>query len=116
MLPVGWKRRSLWKLAKTSGNPVDNPCPVVGKKFRCTISAFSRAACEGCAMAEQPDQPESFECPRCASVVLGQEIYGPCEGCVAELRASYSGEGREVVAPEYEPKMNVTPNAVALKD
>ena len=33
-----------------------------------------------------------------------------------ELRAKYLGEGRVVEVAEYEPKMNVTPNAVALKD
>jgi hypothetical protein len=40
---------------------------------------------------------------------------GACPGCVAELRASMSGEAQQVDA-EYVPKMNVTPNAVALKD
>ncbi len=29
---------------------------------------------------------------------------------------SIRGEAREIVIAEYEPKMNVTPNAVALKD
>jgi hypothetical protein len=42
--------------------------------------------------------------------------YGPCETCLAELRVRYQAERTEVVAAEYEPKMNVTPNAVALKD
>lgn len=28
----------------------------------------------------------------------------------------YRSEGRHVEVAEYEPKMNVTPNAVALKD
>jgi hypothetical protein len=32
------------------------------------------------------------------------------------LRAKFLSEGREVIVAEYEPKMNVTPNAVALKD
>ena len=41
---------------------------------------------------------------------------GPCEQCVAELDAKYQGEARAVDAEEYVPKMNVTPNAVALKD
>ena len=31
-------------------------------------------------------------------------------------RATIGGDAREVDAVEYEPKMNVTPNAVALKD
>jgi hypothetical protein len=32
------------------------------------------------------------------------------------LRAKYLGEGRVIDVAEYEPKINVTPNAVALKD
>jgi hypothetical protein len=32
------------------------------------------------------------------------------------LRAQVAGEARAVEAGGYEPKMNVTPNAVALKD
>jgi len=30
--------------------------------------------------------------------------------------AKYASLGRDVQVAEYEPKMNVTPNAVALKD
>ncbi|MEY2553132.1 MAG: hypothetical protein QOC57_992 [Ilumatobacteraceae bacterium] len=57
----------------------------------------------------------SFTCPRCRGAV-SQRFYGPCESCRGELRAKYLGEGRIVEVAEYEPKMNVTPNAVALKD
>jgi len=41
---------------------------------------------------------------------------GPCERCAGALRASMGGEAREVEGVAYVPKMNVTPNAVALKD
>jgi len=44
------------------------------------------------------------------------DFYGPCETCRTQLRAAYRSEGRVVEVAEYEPKMNVTPNAVALKD
>ncbi|HEY6532443.1 MAG TPA: hypothetical protein VIY72_09075 [Acidimicrobiales bacterium] len=54
-------------------------------------------------------------CPRCEQVV-SERFYGPCERCRGELRASLGGEQREVEAAAYEPKMNVTPNAVATKD
>jgi len=54
-------------------------------------------------------------CPRCGTAVV-QRFYGPCDSCRATLRASLGGDAREVVVAEYEPKMNVTPNAVALKD
>jgi hypothetical protein len=43
-------------------------------------------------------------------------FYGLCQACRAELREKFDREAREVEVAEYEPKMNVTPNAVALKD
>ncbi len=57
----------------------------------------------------------SFACPRCGSTV-GEDYYGPCSTCRAQLQAVFSGESREVEAAAYEPKMNVTPNAVASKE
>lgn len=58
----------------------------------------------------------SFDCPRCASPVT-RRFYGPCESCAAELRIAMAGHAdANARATEYEPKMNVTPNAVALKD
>jgi hypothetical protein len=57
----------------------------------------------------------TITCPRC-SVEHEERFYGPCTSCRAELRAKYLGEGRVIELAEYEPKMNVTPNAVALKD
>jgi hypothetical protein len=42
-------------------------------------------------------------------------FYGLCTPCREELVVMFDGEGREVTVAEYEPKMNVTPNAVALK-
>ena len=61
------------------------------------------------------DELVSVECPRCDRTVE-QQFYGPCERCLAELRLTYQAEATEVAATAYEPKMNVTPNAVALKD
>ena len=58
---------------------------------------------------------EPFACPRCG-LTVPQRFYGPCESCRTELRAKYLGEGRVIEVAEYEPKMNVTPNAVATKD
>ena len=55
------------------------------------------------------------DCPRCGRSVH-QPFYGPCAGCRTELRNCYAAEARAVEVAEYEPKMNVTPNAVALKD
>ena len=54
-------------------------------------------------------------CPRCGRDV-DERFYGPCESCRGELRAAFQSEGRVIELAEYEPKMNVTPNAVALKD
>jgi hypothetical protein len=58
---------------------------------------------------------DPFNCPRCQASVTA-EFYGPCASCRAELRAKFQGEQVDVEVAEYEPKMNVTPNAVALKD
>lgn len=61
------------------------------------------------------NQPLEFECPRCRDATT-QMFYGPCELCRSVLRATVTGEAHEVEVGTYEPKMNVTPNAVALKD
>ncbi len=57
----------------------------------------------------------SFTCPRCRNTVSAR-FYGPCDDCRTELRVRYLGEARVIELAEYVPKMNVTPNAVALKD
>ena len=57
----------------------------------------------------------SFVCPRCGTT-REERFYGPCTPCRDELRMKFLGEGRDVEVAEYVPKMNVTPNAVALKD
>ena len=53
-------------------------------------------------------------CPRCGASA-DEEFYGPCGTCRVALRSS-GREARAVEAAAYEPKMNVTPNAVATKD
>ncbi len=57
----------------------------------------------------------SFECPRCGREAH-ESFYGPCTVCRRDLRRHLGGEARHVEAADYEPKMNVTPNAVALRD
>lgn len=59
--------------------------------------------------------PLDFDCPRCG-VAVTEGFYGPCEACRGVLRATVGREAREVAATRYEPRMNVTPNAVATKD
>jgi len=54
-------------------------------------------------------------CPRCQSNVEAR-FYGPCELCRTQLRDLFRIEGRVIELAEYEPKMNVTPNAIAVKD
>lgn len=61
------------------------------------------------------DQLVTFDCPRCGAAA-SEAYYGPCPDCRRQLRAALGGDASHVVAVEYEPKMNVTPNAVALKD
>ena len=53
-------------------------------------------------------------CPRCGRSAE-QRFYGPCDVCRQALRDAFRAEGRVIELAEYEPKMNVTPNAVALK-
>jgi hypothetical protein len=66
-------------------------------------------------LADVTDAPLEFACPRCHHPVT-EGFYGPCSSCRGELRATQGGDARVVEATAYEPKMNVTPNAVALKD
>lgn len=59
--------------------------------------------------------PLEMTCPRCGHEA-SERFYGPCSVCRTALRAANAGEARDVVVDAYEPKMNVTPNAVATKD
>jgi NMD protein affecting ribosome stability and mRNA decay len=54
-------------------------------------------------------------CMRCGKPAR-LRFAGPCPDCVAELDELFPGVAREVEAEEYVPKVNVTANAVALKD
>ncbi len=56
-----------------------------------------------------------FTCPRCRLEVT-EAFYGPCTSCRTTLRVTQAGEQRDVEIAAYEPKMNVTPNAVASKE
>jgi hypothetical protein len=58
--------------------------------------------------------PLDLTCPRCGAATTGR-FYGPCEACRSELCTTMAGERRDVAVDAFEPKMNVTPNAVALK-
>ena len=60
-------------------------------------------------------QPIDTTCMRCGKPAQ-LRFAGPCPSCVAELTVRFPGVARAVVAEEYTPKVNVTPNAVALKD
>ncbi len=62
-----------------------------------------------------PVEALSFACPRCGAPATAT-YYGPCDGCRGQLREAVAGVAREVEAVAYEPKMNVTPNAIATKD
>lgn len=57
----------------------------------------------------------NITCPRCGQEVEAR-FYGPCDTCRDTLRAELVKERRLVAVAEYEPKVNVTPNAVAQKD
>jgi len=56
------------------------------------------------------------DCRRCGEAV-SLRFPGLCPSCTAELRARYDRPtGAAEISTEYVPKMNVTPNAVALRD
>lgn len=59
--------------------------------------------------------PQTHTCPRCAKA-HDDRFYGPCRQCRDDLRATLRNASRTIDVAEYEPKMNVTPNAVALKE
>jgi ssDNA-binding Zn-finger/Zn-ribbon topoisomerase 1 len=56
-----------------------------------------------------------FTCPRCGEAAVAR-LYGPCPACSDQLQAKFTAEAKDVEVAEYEPKMNVTPNAVATKE
>lgn len=64
---------------------------------------------------DPPTDLVDVTCPRCG-VTASERFYGPCATCRDALRATLGGVQRDVAAAAYEPKMNVTPNAVATKD
>ena len=58
-----------------------------------------------------------FDCPRCGAKDVATPFYGPCPDCRSALTAlMYKEPTERAAAGAYVPKMNVTPNAVALKD
>ena len=59
--------------------------------------------------------PVAMPCLRCGADAM-MRFAGPCPQCAADLHEKFQGIAREVEGAAYEPKMNVTPNAVALKD
>ncbi len=65
--------------------------------------------------ADPAPETVSFTCPRCGEATEAR-FYGPCPTCAGALQATYQQSTNEVEAPEYEPKMNVTPNAIATKE
>ena len=67
-------------------------------------------------------EPVAFDystaaCPRCGAAMNADE-YRPCDACIDQLRASQrsDADASAGASDAFEPKMNVTPNAVALKD
>jgi hypothetical protein len=58
-----------------------------------------------------------FDCPRCGATEIDTPYYGPCPECRVALNAAMFREPTtRAEAADYVPKMNVTPNAVALKE
>ena len=81
---------------------------------------FHSRGCNGEGMDHLPDvsldlTPLNFDCLRCGTTAP-MRFRGLCGACRDELHDRFAREEREVEVAEYEPKINVTPNAVATKD
>jgi hypothetical protein len=59
--------------------------------------------------------PIDVDCLRCGAIAP-MRFRGLCDTCRRELRDGLRRDARKIEVAEYAPKMNVTPNAVALKD
>ena len=99
---MGIQRTTLWINGDLTGQ-------AVGKPIRRSVWR----ARDDEAMDPAPD--DVLDCPRCGGALDGP-FYGPCTSCRDELRATLGGAARELASVAYEPKMNVTPNAIATKD
>jgi hypothetical protein len=82
---------------------------------RCRGGGGDRGHAEGVTLNVDDYEAVETTCLRCGAAAR-MRFRGPCDACVTELDAKYTGEARAVEAAEYVPKMNVTPNAVALKE
>ncbi|MCZ7524960.1 MAG: hypothetical protein M5U14_00350 [Acidimicrobiia bacterium] len=60
-------------------------------------------------------EPVEMPCLRCGEPAL-MRFAGPCRRCVGELHERFAPHERHVEVEAFEPRMHVTPNAVALKD
>jgi hypothetical protein len=54
-------------------------------------------------------------CMRCGETAE-MRFAGTCPSCVEALHEKFPHVARDIETESYTPKMNVTPNAVALKD
>ena len=59
--------------------------------------------------------PIDWDCLRCGET-HPMRFRTVCPRCREELRSTMAREAKDVEDAEYEPKMNVTPNAVASKE
>lgn len=58
---------------------------------------------------------DRLPCPRCGGSI-DSDLYGPCPSCITELRANQRNDPRATESAAFEPRMHVTPNAVASKE
>ena len=58
--------------------------------------------------------PIDLECMRCGQTAP-KRFYGICNECRTQLHQLFDRQACVIEVEEYVPKMNVTPNAVALK-
>jgi hypothetical protein len=74
-----------------------------------TVRAVARADSDP---VPEPERLDRFDAP--AAPPCGRTFYGPC-AVPESSRPPITGQARDVEVAAYEPKLNVTPNAVASK-
>ena len=86
-----------------------------GRWTASSVTASVAITREHAPVDQEPLTTHEFDCPRCHRATRSA-FHGPCDDCREQLRGAVRAEARDVEAAAYEPKMNVTPNAVATKD
>ena len=99
-----------------AGRSTKETCRSGDQKIQRGVSGEERAGDETSRTEGMRSSASPLNCPRCGGDISTEDFYGICPECRADLIQAFAGGARVVGAVEYEPTMNVTPNAVASKE